>query len=62
MHYNSDPMNLVYTFMVYIALQVITLILDHNEKIEVRYKIIFPLVTAFIIFMLLSMQCIPLRR
>ena len=62
MHNAWDPINIFYAFMVYVALQVITLAFDQEEKIEVRYKILFPVVTTIIIFALMSIEGIVFRR
>lgn len=61
-HYIWDPVNLIYVFMVYAALQVITLAFDPDENIELKYKVLFPVVTTIIIFALLSIEWLVFRR
>lgn len=57
-----DPANILYAFMVYVALQIITCAFDQENKIETKYKILFPVVTTIIIFALMSIEGIVFRR
>ena len=55
-------MDLLYLFMAWVALQVLTMAFDMEGKIAKKFKIIFPLATTFMIYLLMRLQYIPLGR
>lgn len=54
MYYTFGPIDMLYLFMVWVALQVLTTAFDQEKKIHWTFKILFPLVTTLIIFILMT--------